>query len=420
MGIPSDDVVLIQNGNNPKDPTVITVSCPDQAGLGCDICRIILEFGLFVTRGDFSTDGRWCYIVLRVLPHPISIKVDWESLKIRLVAVCPSLLFSYCFDKQSSDSLPSSLYLLNVFCLDRKGLLHDVTEVLCKLELIIQKVKVMTMPDGRVLDLFFITDGLNLLHTKQRREDTCKQLIEALGEFCLGCDIQLAGPEFENQHRSCTLSSEVAEQLFSSNKLNNSSQAITSDPYMEKLKKASITVDNQLSPSHTMLRIECSDQKGLFYDMSRISKDCGIRIAHARVSTSVKGCLNMDLLIQKLDGQKIVDPEYQAILCSRLKEEMFHPLRMIITNRGPDTELVVANPVELSGKGRPRVFYDVTFALKRLEICIFSAEIGRHTTSDRQWEVYRFLLDESHDFSLSSIEARTQILNQVRRTLMGW
>lgn len=47
---------------------------------------------------------------------------------------------------------------------------------------------------------------------------------------------------------------------------------------MEKLKKASITVDNQLSPSHTMLRIECSDQKGLFYDMTRISKDCDIRV----------------------------------------------------------------------------------------------------------------------------------------------
>uniref|UniRef100_A0A7N0TLC3 ACT domain-containing protein ACR n=1 Tax=Kalanchoe fedtschenkoi TaxID=63787 RepID=A0A7N0TLC3_KALFE len=420
MGIPSDDVVLIQNGKSPNDPTVITVSCPDQAGLGCDICRIILEFGLFITRGDFSTDGRWCYVVLRVLPHPISVKVDWASLKNRLVAVCPSLLFSYCFDRQSGDSSTSSVFLLNVFCLDRKGLLHDVTEVLCKLELVIQRVKVMTMPDGRVLDLFFITDGLNLLHTKQRRDDTCEQLVEALGEFCIGCDIQLAGPEFENQHTSSTLPSEVAEQLFSSNQLNNSSFSITTDPYTAKLKKASITIDNHLSPSHTMLRIECSDQKGLFYDMSRISKDCGITIAHARVSASVKGCRNMDLLIQKTDGQKIIDPDYQSALCSRLKEEMFLPLRMIITNRGPDTELVVANPVELSGKGRPRVFYDVTFALKVLGICIFSAEIGRHTMSDRQWEVYRFLLDDSRDLPLSSIETRTRILKQVRRTLMGW
>lgn len=101
-------------------------------------------------------------------------------------------------------------------------------------------------------------------------------------------------------------------------------------------------------------------------------KWCDMQIAHARVSSSEKGCLSMDILMQKTDGQKILDPDYQATLCSRLKEEMFLPLRMIITNRGPDTELVVANPVELSGKGRPRVFYDVTFALKILGICIFS------------------------------------------------
>ena len=80
----------------------------------------------------------------------------------------------------------------------------------------------------------------------------------------------------------------------------------------------------------------------------------------------------MDLFIQKDDGKKIIDSENQVALCSRLKEEMLHPLRVIVTNRGPDTELLVANPVELSGKGRPRVFYDVTFALKTLGICIFS------------------------------------------------
>ncbi|MCI76933.1 ACT domain-containing family protein, partial [Trifolium medium] len=51
---------------------------------------------------------------------------------------------------------------------------------------------------------------------------------------------------------------------------------------------------------------------------------------------------------------------------------MLHLLRAIIADRGPDTELLVANPVELSGNGRPRVFYDVSFALKTLGICIFS------------------------------------------------
>lgn len=93
---------------------------------------------------------------------------------------------------------------------------------------------------------------------------------------------------------------------------------------------------------------------------------------HGRIWSSDKGYRSLDLFIQKEDGKKIVDKDSQALLCCRLKEEMLNPLRVMITNRGPDTELVVANPVELSGKGRPRVFYDATLALKTLGICVFS------------------------------------------------
>lgn len=97
-----------------------------------------------------------------------------------------------------------------------------------------------------------------------------------------------------------------------------------------------------------------------------------IQISYGRFSQNTKGYRDLDLFIQMKDGKKIVDPEKQSALCSRLKMEMIHPLRVIISNRGPDTELLVANPVELSGKGRPRVFYDVTLALKALGICVFS------------------------------------------------
>lgn len=79
----------------------------------------------------------------------------------------------------------------------------------------------------------------------------------------------------------------------------------------------------------------------------------------------------MDLFIQQIDGRKILDPESQSVLSSCLKMEILHPFRVVIANRGPDTELLVANLVELSRKGRPRVFYDVTVALKVLGICIF-------------------------------------------------
>ncbi|WVZ00343.1 hypothetical protein V8G54_026412 [Vigna mungo] len=90
------------------------------------------------------------------------------------------------------------------------------------------------------------------------------------------------------------------------------------------------------------------------------------------------GYRELDIFIQQKEGKKILDLEKQSALCSRLKLEMLHPLRVIIANRGPDTELLVANPVELSGKGRPRVFYDVTLALKTLGICVFSVRKFRN------------------------------------------
>lgn len=50
MGILYDDVVMIKHSEQEGEPSVITVNCPDKTGLGCDICRIILFFGLTVVR----------------------------------------------------------------------------------------------------------------------------------------------------------------------------------------------------------------------------------------------------------------------------------------------------------------------------------------------------------------------------------
>jgi len=124
----------------------------------------------------------------------------------------------------------------------------------------------------------------------------------------------------------------------------------------------------------------------------------------------------VDLFIVQADGKKIVDPSKQDALQSRLRMELFRPLRVALVNRGPDTELLVANPVELSGKGRPLVFYDITLALKKLNTGIFSAEIGRHMVGDREWEVYRVLLDEGEDLSVS----RNMIEEAVWKMLTGW
>lgn len=51
MGIIYEDAVLIKEGEGANEHTVITVNCPDKTGLGCDLCRIILLFGLSIVRG---------------------------------------------------------------------------------------------------------------------------------------------------------------------------------------------------------------------------------------------------------------------------------------------------------------------------------------------------------------------------------
>ncbi|KAI3450424.1 hypothetical protein Pfo_007089 [Paulownia fortunei] len=333
MEVLIDDAVLIEKRKKAGEPYVITVNCPNKTGLGCNICHTILEFGLY--------------------PSP-----------------CAS---------------SSPIYLLKFCSLDMRGLLHDMTQVFDEPELTIQRVKLTTTPDDSVLDLFFIKDNLELLHTKERQDEMHEHLYDTLGESCISCKLQLACPQYDNLQGITSLSPTVAEELFSITPSGKETRSQALCSYANELKRASIN---------------CVDHKGFLYNIMRTLKDSNIQQKH---------------------GKKIVDPKKQDALCSRLKLELFHLLRVLITNRGPDTQLLVANPVELSGRRRPRVFYDVTFALKSFGICIFSISRDWKTFSrNHEWEVYKFLLDKNCNFQLSCMVIRNQIVDKVVRTLMGW
>ncbi|EYU29887.1 hypothetical protein MIMGU_mgv1a007224mg [Erythranthe guttata] len=389
MGILIDDAVIIRQSENDEEASVVTVNCPDKTGLGSDLCRIILCFGLTVVRTDVSTDGKWCYIVFWVLGKP---NTRWSLLKHRLMGACPCSTLasgiSY-YRAELQNPKPSDIFLLKFCCPDRGGLLHDVTEVLCELELTIKRVKVSTTPDGKVMDLFFITDTRELLHTKERKEETYDNLRAVLGDDVISCDIELVGPEITACSQGASfLSDAIAEEMFNAEKPDeNQNDEIA-------LKCPSITMDNSLSPSHTLLQIACQNHKGLLYDVMRTLKDYNIQISYGRFTTKGQTECEMDLFIMQADGKKIVDPTKQSALTSRLQIELSRPVRVSLISRGPDTELLVANPIELSGNGRPLVFYDITLALKLLSTPIFSAEIGRYMIGNREWEVYRVLLDE--------------------------
>ncbi|CBI31402.3 hypothetical protein VitviT2T_019506 [Vitis vinifera] len=415
MGILYDyeDVVLIRQAEKPGDPTEITVNCPDKIGLGCDLCRIILRFGLSISRGDSSTDGKWCYILFWVVGKP---NTRWNLLHRRLLEVCPSCSsasgISFYKPEFQQQPKPPDVFLLKFWCYyDWKGLLHDITEALCELELTIKRVKVSTAPDGRVMDLFFVTDTRNELHTQERRDEAIYHLKDVLGDAMISCEIELAGPEVTGcSQGSSFLPPAITEEIFSL-ELPDGHQ--NGSPASNAL---IVTMDNSLSPSHTHVHIICQDQKGRIYDIMRTLKDYNIQTSYGRFFANAKGIFEADLLVMQADGKKLVDPNKQNALSSRLKMELFCPLRVAVESRGPDTELLVANPVELCGRGRPLVFYDITLALKILKIQIFSVEIGRHMIQDREWEVYRILLDEEE----GSCVSRNKIEEGVRKKLMGW
>ncbi|KAI3706715.1 hypothetical protein L6452_24641 [Arctium lappa] len=412
MGILHEDVVIIKQTENENEATVITINCPDKTGLGCDLCRIILFFGLSIVRGDVSTDGKWCYIVFWVVGKA---STRWGLLKKRLLEACPSCSSANTliyYPAESQPSKPPDVFLLKFCCRDRQALLHDVTHVLCELELIIQRVKVSTTPDGMVMDLFFITDARDLLHTNKRKEDTYSHLKAVVGDDMVSCDIEMVGPEITacSQGPPFLIPPEISEDTFSLEMPDGCQHgSLQSD-------NVSVTMDNSLSPVHTLIQIVCRDHKGLLYDIMRTLKDYNIQISYGRFMTKEKKDCEIDLFIVQADGKKIVDPSKQNAMCSRIRMELFRPLKVALVSRGPDTELLVANPVELCGKGRPLVFYDITLALKMLNTDIFSAEISRHMIGGREWEVYRVLLDEGDGSSVP----RRKIKEAVWRMLMGW
>lgn len=412
MGILFDDAVIISEPQKEEEPSVITVNCPDKTGLGSDLCRIILFFGLTLVRTDVSTDGKWCYVVFWAVGRPTT---RWGLLKKRLMEACPScsLASGFLFNSEPRPPKPPDVFLLKFCCHDRRGLLHDVTEVLCELELTIKRVKVSTTPDGKVMDLFFITDTRDLLHTKKRKEDTYDHLKAAIGDIMISCEIEMVGPAIAACSQGTSfLSDAVAEDMFNIEMLDKPQD----DSNALKCPCPSITMDNLLSPSHTLVQIVCQDHKGLLYDVMRTLKDYNIQISYGRMTTKGNTECEMDLFIMQADGKKIVDPSKQDALQSRLQIALSRPLRVSLISRGPDTELLVANPVELSGKGRPLVFNDITLALKMLDTPIFSAEIGRYAVGDWEWEVYRVLLDEG---DLRCVPKK-KVEETVWKMLMSW
>ena len=95
-----------------------------------------------------------------------------------------------------------------------------------------------------------------------------------LGDSMMNCDIELASEEIAAcLQASPLLHPEITEEMFN---LDLSLETPTGRRPLSTIPV--VTVDNSLSPAHTLIQIFCRDHKGLLYDIMRTFKDYKIQV----------------------------------------------------------------------------------------------------------------------------------------------
>lgn len=140
-----------------------------------------------------------------------------------------------------------------------------------------------------------------------------------------------------------------------------------------------------------MVHITCPDRKGLVYDVMRTLHDANTRVACGCIATQ-GGRAELELYVQDSDRQRCSDAcvcvgllcvagplhrEMLAELQSGLRTAAVLPVRLSVGEvfDGICTELVCTAYIDVGGRGRPRVTYDVTAALSALHLRVFQADI---------------------------------------------
>jgi UTP:GlnB (protein PII) uridylyltransferase len=165
----------------------VKVSSPDQVGLGCDLARVLFDFGLLVDSGDFSTDGTWVHLLFVVRAKQAH-QPPWPLLRQRLEAVCPPARAL----KPRAARAPQVQFVLRVDARDRLSLLHDVTAALWERELTVHRAVVTTSPSDRAVDLFYVSDNRRELPNTPRQSEVCEHVSSALNEPASSCQFTAA------------------------------------------------------------------------------------------------------------------------------------------------------------------------------------------------------------------------------------
>lgn len=121
--------------------------------------------------------------------------------------------------------------------------------------------------------MFAIMLFREMLHTKARQQETMDRLENVLGNTLISCEIELAGLDVTACSQGPSFfPSAITDEMFS---LELPAESPSGFPASSPI---TITVDNNLSPSHTLVQILCRDHKGLIYDIMRTLKDYNIQV----------------------------------------------------------------------------------------------------------------------------------------------
>jgi UTP:GlnB (protein PII) uridylyltransferase len=127
--------------------------------------------------------------------------------------------------------------------------------------------------DTSCINLTHANDFRELLHTKNRMEEAYERLQSVLGDSVTSCEIDSATEDMSScLQASALLSPLVLQQMFDIDLIEEQLSHSRSNTSM------SVTMDNSLSPVHTLIQIQCVDHKGLLYDIMRTLKDCSIQV----------------------------------------------------------------------------------------------------------------------------------------------
>lgn len=455
LELDKDDEVVEVEAHPSGDSAHVSISCSDATGLGCDIARVLFNFGLTVYNGDFSTDGRWCFVMLHVKPcfgsPPCA--TNWSLLKRNLLRFCSS--------EKTMRKAPASAYtgnkkfILQIEFQDRIGTLHKIIHSLWESELVVHKANISTSPDNTGLDVFYVSDKLDRLPRQARVsqiEENIANKIKDCSSLRVNC---LAYPSSRlssgNSSRLLTGTRDCKDSRSSlplmktlsnrerggSRRSSNASQDLEMLPRFsisEILESLKVHADNLVSSTQTVFHIECPDRKGLMYDLFRITKDIGLQISYCKVTLDMNVC-KADLFVHEEERQQKLTDEMIEFFCAEIKNAITSSILLKVENRHDAggsqavllTEVVAVAPVDSGFRGRPRVLYDLTATFNQLGLSIFhaemytveiSGEVG--DPSDRRYqEVHKFVIQDARGKPISSKRDLELVEKELYARLVG-